>query len=47
MLADTVARIVSEMGNRCRDCFLKGARTVRRFVDKTIADEPDYLGLVR
>ncbi len=27
--------------------FLKGARIVRRFVYKTIADEPDYLKLVR
>jgi hypothetical protein len=26
--------------------FLKGPRIVRRFVYKTIADEPDYLGLV-
>ena len=26
--------------------FLKGGRIVRRFVYKTIADEPDYLGLV-
>jgi AhpC/TSA family len=26
--------------------FLKGTRIVRRFVYKTIADEPDYLGLV-
>jgi len=26
--------------------FLKGARIVRRFVYKTIADEPDYLKLV-
>ena len=27
--------------------FLKGARVVRRFVYKTIADEVDYLGMVR
>jgi hypothetical protein len=27
--------------------FLKGAKIVRRFVYKTIADEPDYLKMVR
>ena len=27
--------------------FLKGARIMRRFIYKTIADEPDYLGLVK
>jgi peroxiredoxin len=38
---------IREDGNQMPGLFfLKGARIVRRFVYKTIADEPDYLGLV-